>query len=229
MLPFDLNRTTTSGVKNFAFVDDKDNIVIQTPSHSHFVDIPIESLAIKGTHNIYNSMAAAIAAQLVGVEGANLCRALTTFEGVEHRMEYVATVDGVHYINDSKATNVNSCWYALQSMKTPTILILGGTDKGNDYAEIDELVRQKVRSLVFLGVDNSKLIKFFEHYRTVGGEKIPYHEARSMKEAIYLASNAAQAGDTVLLSPCCASFDLFNNYEDRGDQFKQAVLEMKKS
>ena len=98
MLPFDLNRATTSGVENFAFVDDKDNIVIQTPSHSHFVDIPVESLAIKGTHNIYNSMAAAIAAQLVGVEGTNLCRALATFEGVEHRMEYVATVDGVHYI-----------------------------------------------------------------------------------------------------------------------------------
>ena len=229
MLPFDLNRTTTSGVENFAFVDDKDNIVIQTPSHSHFVDIPVESLAIKGTHNIYNSMAAAIAAQLVGVEGAKLCKALATFEGVKHRMEYVATIDGVCYINDSKATNVNSCWYALQSMKTPTVLILGGTDKGNDYTEIDELVRQKVRSLVFLGVDNSKLIKFFEHYRTVGGEKIPYSEARSMKEAICLASNAAQAGDTVLLSPCCASFDLFNNYEDRGDQFKQAVLEMKKS
>ncbi|MFZ5949781.1 MAG: glutamate ligase domain-containing protein, partial [Candidatus Rifleibacteriota bacterium] len=139
------------------------------------------------------------------------------FQGVEHRLEYVATVRNVKFVNDSKATNVNSCWYALQSMKTPVVLILGGTDKGNDYSEIEELVRDKVRALVFLGVDNKPLHTYFD------GKKEMIADALSMEEAVDKAYRFASEGDTVLLSPCCASFDLFENYEDRGRQFKQCV------
>ena len=136
---------------------------------------------------------------------------------MEHRLEKVARVRGVDYINDSKATNVNSCWYALQSMTTPLVLILGGTDKGNDYSEIEELVKKKVHALIFLGVDNTKLHAFFDG-------KVPVIEdARSMEEAVSKAYKLAEKGDTVLLSPCCASFDLFKSYEDRGDQFKACV------
>ena len=142
---------------------------------------------------------------------------LSDFAGVEHRLEKVARVRGVDYINDSKATNVNSCWYALQSMTTPVVLILGGTDKGNDYTEIQQLVESKVNSLIFLGMDNAKLHKFFDSM----GKNIA--DARSMKEAVDLAYQMAKKGDTVLLSPCCASFDLFNSYEDRGRQFKECV------
>ena len=147
----------------------------------------------------------------------NIRKALSDFKGVEHRLEKVARVRGVDYINDSKATNVNSCWYALQSMTTPLVLILGGTDKGNDYSEIEELVKKKVHALIFLGVDNAKLHGFFDG-------KVPVIEdARSMEEAVAKAYKLAEKGDTVLLSPCCASFDLFKSYEDRGDQFKACV------
>ena len=139
------------------------------------------------------------------------------FRSVEHRLEMVARVRGVDYINDSKATNVNSCWYALQSINTPLVLILGGTDKGNDYSEIESLVRKKVHSLVFLGVDNCKLHEFFD------GKVKRIEEARSMEEAVSKSYNLAEKGDTVMLSPCCASFDLFKNYEDRGEQFKACV------
>jgi UDP-N-acetylmuramoylalanine--D-glutamate ligase len=135
-------------------------------------------------------------------------------------LEKVARVHGVDYINDSKATNVNSCWYALQSMTTPLVLILGGTDKGNDYSEIEELVKEKVHALIFLGVDNKKLHAFFD------GKVDQIEDALSMKEAIDKAYKMAKKGDTVLLSPCCASFDLFKNYEDRGEQFKQCVREL---
>jgi UDP-N-acetylmuramoylalanine--D-glutamate ligase len=136
---------------------------------------------------------------------------------VEHRIEYIATVAGVRYINDSKATNVNSCWYALKSMTTPVVLILGGKDKGNDYSEIEDLVREKVHALVFLGVDNRKLHAFFD------GKVAHIAEAHSMKECIEQCQRMARKGDTVLLSPCCASFDLFSSYEDRGDQFRNCV------
>jgi UDP-N-acetylmuramoylalanine--D-glutamate ligase len=139
---------------------------------------------------------------------------------VPHRLEKVATVRGVQYINDSKATNVNSCWYALQSMRSRTVLILGGTDKGNDYSEIEELVRTKVRALIFLGADNSKLHAFFD------GKVETICDASSMEEAVNAAYRLAQKGDTVLLSPCCASFDLFKNYEDRGDQFRECVRKL---
>ncbi len=179
--------------------------------------MPVEELALEGVHNTYNSMAAGLSANIMELKKDKIRQALSDFQGVEHRLEYVATVRGVRFINDSKATNVNSCWYALQSMKTPTILILGGTDKGNDYSEIEKLVSEKVRALVLLGVDNSKLKEFF-------GNKIEHIvETQSMQDAVTESLKLAEKEDTVLLSPCCASFDLFQNYEDRGQQFKACV------
>lgn len=176
-----------------------------------------EELALTGTHNLYNSMAAGISANLAGIRKETIREALSDFKGVPHRLEKAGTVDGVEYINDSKATNVNSCWYALQSMTTPTVLILGGKDKGNDYNEIKDLVAQKCRALVYMGLHNEKLHDFFD---PMG---LPVADVRSMTDAIDAARRMAQPGDTVLLSPCCASFDLFKSYEDRGDQFKACV------
>jgi len=176
-----------------------------------------EDLKIKGIHNQYNSLAAGLAAAVVGVKKEHIKKSLLDFKGVEHRLEYVATVRNVRFINDSKATNVNSCWYALQSVEKPVVLILGGTDKGNDYHEIENLVRDKVRALIFLGKDNSNLQAFFAG----SGKQIV--ETNSMEEAVKQAYELAHQGDTVLLSPACASFDLFENYEDRGRQFKQYV------
>lgn len=176
-----------------------------------------EELALTGTHNLYNSMAAGISANLAGIRKETIREALSDFKGVPHRLEKAGTVDGVEYINDSKATNVNSCWYALQSMTTPTVLILGGKDKGNDYNEIKDLVAQKCRALVYMGLHNEKLHDFFD---PMG---LPVADVRSMADAIDAARRMAQPGDTVLLSPCCASFDLFKSYEDRGDQLKACV------
>ena len=176
-----------------------------------------EELALKGRHNVLNSMAATIAANVVGIKKEVIRESLKTFQGVEHRLQYVATVRGVRWINDSKATNVNSCWYALESMTTPTVLILGGKDKGNDYSEIDELVKAKCHTLVFMGLHNEKLHEHFDGF----GLKII--DTDNLHDAIQGAYNAAQEGDTVLLSPCCASFDLFKSYEDRGEQFMNAV------
>lgn len=176
-----------------------------------------ESLSLHGKHNMYNSLAAGIATRLTGVSDENLKKSLSNFQGVEHRLENVATVGGVHYINDSKATNVDACWYALESMTTPTILIIGGKDKGNDYEAIKELVIKKCAGLVFLGADNSKLRAFFD---PLG---IPTADTHSMKECIEACNAMAKPGYTVLLSPCCASFDLFKNMEDRGEQFKELV------
>lgn len=177
-----------------------------------------EELALRGTHNLYNSMAASISANIAGIEKENIREALSNFKGVEHRLERVCDVAGVHFINDSKATNVNSCWYALQSMTTKTVLILGGKDKGNDYTEIEQLVREKCSALVYLGLHNEKLHAFFD---PMG---LPVVEVQSgMKEAVEAAFHLAKKGETVLLSPCCASFDLFKSYEDRGDQFKACV------
>ncbi len=179
-----------------------------------------ELLALTGTHNLYNSMAAGIAAKLEDIKNEDIKRSLNDFKGVEHRLEKVAVVKGVEYINDSKATNVNSCWYALKSMKNKVVLILGGTDKGNDYSEIESLVKEKCRALIFMGIDNDKLHAFFD------GKLDTITDARSMQEAIEQAYGIAQSGDTVLLSPCCASFDLFQNYEDRGRQFKDCVRKL---
>ena len=179
-----------------------------------------DELALKGRHNVLNSMAATIAANVVGIRKEIIRESLKTFQGVEHRLQYVATVRGVRWINDSKATNVNSCWYALESMTTPTVLILGGKDKGNDYSEIDELVREKCHTLVFMGLHNEKL---HEHFDGFGLQII---DTNNLHDAIQGAYRAAREGDTVLLSPCCASFDLFKSYEDRGEQFMNAVRKL---
>lgn len=174
-----------------------------------------EKLALTGTHNLYNSMAAGISAEIAGIQKEDIRKALSTFKGVPHRMEKVTRIRGVEFINDSKATNVNSCWYALDSVKSKIVLILGGKDKGNDYTELDELVKEKVKGMIFLGVDNSKLHAHFD------GMISPIKDSRSMKDAVEKAFGMAEPGDTVLLSPCCASFDLFKNMEDRGEQFKE--------
>ena len=176
-----------------------------------------ESLSLRGKHNMYNSLAAGIAARISGIDDASLRQSLSDFEGVEHRLQKVARVGGVQYINDSKATNVDACWYALESMTTPTILIIGGKDKGNDYNAIKDLVQKKCAGLVYLGADNSKLHDFFD------GMGIPVADTNNMKDCVEACSRMAKPGYTVLLSPCCASFDLFKNMEDRGEQFCEQV------
>ena len=185
-------------------------------------NMELEELSLTGKHNLYNSMAAGISANVAGIHKETIREALSTFAGVEHRLEKVATVDGVEYINDSKATNVNSCWYALQSMKKKTILILGGKDKGNDYSEIAELVKSKCTGLIFLGADNGKLLEFFKDYG------LPIADTHSIEECVQEAHRMAKSGEAVLLSPCCASFDLFKSYEDRGRQFKNLVSKLQK-
>ena len=176
-----------------------------------------ESLSLRGKHNMYNSLAAGIAAHLSGIADETLRQSLSDFEGVEHRLQKVARVGGVQYINDSKATNVDACWYALESMTTPTILIIGGKDKGNDYNAIKDLVQKKCAGLVYLGADNTKLHNFFD------GMGIPVADTHNMKDCVEACSRMAKPGYTVLLSPCCASFDLFKNMEDRGEQFCEQV------
>jgi UDP-N-acetylmuramoylalanine--D-glutamate ligase len=183
-------------------------------------EMSLAELALKGKHNTYNSMAAGIAGSVLKIRKPIIRESLMDFAGVEHRLERFIKVHGIEFINDSKATNVNSTWYALESMTTPVVWIAGGTDKGNDYSEILELVKQKVKALVCLGVDNAKLHKAFDGVIPV------IVEARSMKEAVQAAYQLGKTDDTVLLSPCCASFDLFENYEDRGRQFKKFVREL---
>lgn len=193
---------------------DKDEYVIEGPTPFNMEQ---EELALRGKHNLYNSLAAGITADLAGVSNEQIREGLKTFEGVEHRLEKAGRVRGVEFINDSKATNVNACWYALDSMRTPVVLILGGKDKGNDYSEIFDLVKEKCIGLVFLGVDNSKLHAAFD------GFGIPIADVKSMKDCVAECYKMAKPGSTVLLSPCCASFDLFKNMEDRGEQFKECV------
>ena len=176
-----------------------------------------EELALTGKHNLYNSLAAGITADIAGVSNELIRKGLSSFAGVEHRLEKAGRVRGVDYVNDSKATNVDACWYALESMRQPTVLILGGKDKGNDYSHIFDLVREKCVGLCFLGVDNSKLHAAFD------GFGIPIADVKSMKDCVDACARMARPGDCVLLSPCCASFDLFKNMEDRGDQFKECV------
>ena len=166
-------------------------------------------------------MAAGLSACLLDIKKEDIRKALSDFEGVEHRLEFVDEIDGVKYINDSKATNVNSCWYALESMPKNTILILGGKDKGNDYSEIEPLVREKVKAIVCMGKDNAKLMQFFE------GKVPELRDTHSLDDAIAACRDIAVSGDVVLLSPCCASFDLFKSYEDRGTKFKEAVKKLK--
>ncbi len=210
MYPFSIERTE----KTKAFIE-KDELIIRTLKS--LFTMPTTDLALQGMHNTYNSMAAGLAASIVDVRKESIRQSLQDFQGVEHRLEYVATVKNIRFVNDSKATNVNSCWYALQSMKTPVVLILGGTDKGNDYTEIEELVCKNVKGLIFMGLDNSPLHKFFD------GKIANIVDVQSMEDAVKAAYEMAAGGDTVLLSPCCASFDLFKSYEDRGSQFKNCV------
>ena len=213
-----------SSEQNVAYTDGSQLVVAAQPTPLY---IPISELSLKGKHNQYNSMAAGLAAQILNIHNNVIRESLQQFAGVDHRLQYVATVRGVRYINDSKATNVNSCWYALESMTTPTVLILGGTDKGNDYSEINELVKSKCHTLIFMGKDNSKLIQHFEAlgYNPISSSQQgkSYISTHTLEDAVKAAYQYAQSGDTVLLSPCCASFDLFKNYEDRGEQFMNMV------
>ncbi|WP_302314131.1 UDP-N-acetylmuramoyl-L-alanine--D-glutamate ligase [uncultured Muribaculum sp.] len=202
-----------------AYIDADDELVLNT-SHTS-LKMPRNHLALHGLHNLYNSMAAGLSACLLDIRKEDIRRALEDFEGVEHRLEYVATVNGVRYINDSKATNVNSCWYALESMPKGVVLILGGKDKGNDYTEIESLVKEKVKAIVCMGKDNAKLLDFFT------GKVDAIYDTHSLQDAVDTCAAIAASGDTVLLSPCCASFDLFSSYEDRGRQFKDAVKRLK--
>lgn len=208
----------------YPFAENKENgLAAYTEKSKIYFTRPVdfnmeqEDLALTGTHNLFNSMAAGISANIAGIKKECIREALSDFKGVEHRLEKAGVVNEVNYINDSKATNVNSCWYALKSMKTKTILILGGKDKGNDYNEIADLVKEKCSGLVYLGLHNEKLHDFFDKFG------LPVADVQSMKGAVAAATKMAKPGETVLLSPCCASFDLFKSYEDRGDQFKECV------
>lgn len=205
----------------YPFAENKENgLAAYTEKSKIYFTRPVdfnmeqEDLALTGTHNLFNSMAAGISANIAGIKKECIREALSDFKGVEHRLEKAGIVNEVNYINDSKATNVNSCWYALKSMKTKTILILGGKDKGNDYNEIADLVKEKCSGLVYLGLHNEKLHDFFDKFG------LPVADVQSMKDAVAAATKMAKPGETVLLSPCCASFDLFKNMEDRGEQFK---------
>lgn len=182
--------------------------------------VSMYDLALKGKHNLYNSMAAGIAGRTMDIRKEKIRESLTSFKSLEHRMEYVATVRGVDFINDSKATNVNSLWFALESMEHPVVLIMGGVDKGNDYSAIQDLVKEKVKAIICLGVDNAPIQEALSNYTPV------MVDTRNMKDAVQAAFQHATKGDVVLLSPACASFDLFKNYEDRGKQFKEAVKEL---
>jgi UDP-N-acetylmuramoylalanine--D-glutamate ligase len=197
-----------------AYIEDNE-LIIDYPRKTNLMTI--HELALKGRHNTYNSMAAAIAGKVLNIRKDVIRESLTDFQGVEHRLEPVFKVSGINFINDSKATNVNSTWYALECMETDVIWIVGGVDKGNDYSELFPVVKEKVKAVVCLGKDNKKIIEAFK-------DKVPtIVETTSMEEAVRSSYYLAKKGETVLLSPCCASFDLFNNYEDRGRQFKAAV------
>lgn len=211
MLPFSEHAEEDSA----AYIDAENELIFNTPGTS--MSMPRADLALSGLHNVFNSMAAGLSACVLNIRKEDIRRALEDFGGVEHRLEHVAEIGGVEWINDSKATNVNSCWYALEAMTRPTVLILGGKDKGNDYSEILPLVKNKVTAIVAMGKDNAKIMEFFSpHVARIA-------DTHSLEEAVEACRGFAVAGDAVLLSPCCASFDLFNSYEDRGRRFKAAV------
>jgi UDP-N-acetylmuramoylalanine--D-glutamate ligase len=206
-------------VQNGAFLRGKEIIVRLTQLNKEFI-MPISQITISGKHNIYNSMAAAIVSNSFEIRNDLIRQSFTDFINVEHRMEFVAKIKGVDFVNDSKATNVNSAWYALESMETPVVWIAGGTDKGNDYGILKDLIKEKVRVIVCMGLDNSKIHQAFGHDVEL------IINTTSAEDAVNAAYRFAKKGDTVLLSPACASFDLFNDYEDRGNQFKHYVKEL---
>ena len=212
-LPTSMKRELPNG----AFIKDGD-MYIRTGLD--FTNMSVFDFALKGKHNQYNTMAACLAATLLDIRKDKIRDAVQNFQGLEHRMEHVATVRGVEFINDSKATNVNSAWYALESMTKPVVLILGGVDKGNDYSLLEDLVKEKVKAIICLGTDNRKIHEAF------GNQVGTIVNTSTMPEAVHGAFHFASKGDVVLLSPACASFDLFKNYEDRGNQFKQVVKEL---
>lgn len=214
MVPFSTKMKLNEG----GFVeDDRIEVKINEP-----FSMKIEELSLVGNHNVANSLAASIAGKILNISNESIRNSLMTFQAVDHRLQTIAEINGVKYINDSKATNVNAAYYALDSMKTPTIWIVGGKDKGNDYTEIEDLVRKKVKVIVCLGVDNQKIIDFFKD------KKEFIYDTSSMEDCVKVCKSIAEKGDTVLLSPCCASFDLFKSYEDRGEQFVKEVLKTEK-
>lgn len=213
LLPFSLEKKVEKG----AYIDE-DSIIINT--NTDILKMRITSLALQGKHNLKNSMAAGMTAQLLKVRKQTIRESLEDFEGAEHRLEKVLKINGVEYINDSKATNVNATFYALDSMKSPTVWIVGGVDKGNDYFDLMPLVREKVKAIICLGVDNHKIVQAFGNVIDL------IVETAGAEEAVKVAYKIAEKGDSVLLSPACASFDLFKNYEDRGRQFKKAIREL---
>ncbi|CAN5332288.1 UDP-N-acetylmuramoyl-L-alanine--D-glutamate ligase [soil metagenome] len=199
-----------------AYLKENNQLIINT-TNTNPLFMTIQELALQGKHNIYNSMAAGVTGKLVEIRKETIRESLSDFHNIDHRLELVGNVHGIEFINDSKATNVNSTWYALESMNNPVILILGGVDKGNDYSMLTDLVKSKVKAIICLGTDNKKIIKAFS------GVVDTILEAKSAQEAVAQSYKIGKKGDTVLLSPACASFDMFENYEDRGTQFKQAV------
>ncbi len=213
LVPFSIKKTIEG---NGAFLQNNE-ITLNYNNNPKPLIMTLEQLALAGKHNVYNSMAASMAARIVDIRKDIIRESLEDFVNVEHRLEFVASINGIEFINDSKATNVNSAWYALESMQKPTVWIVGGQDKGNNYEELVDLVKEKVKAIVCLGVDNKKIIKAFK------GSVENIMEAGSAVEAVAMSYKLASKGDAVLLSPACASFDLFQNYEDRGVQFKTAV------
>ncbi len=212
-IPFSYNQKVSNG----AYIENQ-QLIIELNKNNF--TMPTSELSIHGIHNSYNSMAAAISAKLIGVRNDKIRESLEDFKNLEHRLEFVATIRGVDFINDSKATNVNSTWYALESMTKPIVLIAGGVDKGNDYTLIKNLVNKRVKAIICLGKDNEKLHEAF-------ASEVGYIvDTQNMQQAVQMAYNITDKGDVVLLSPCCASFDLFENYEDRGKQFKRNVLNL---
>ena len=213
LVPFSLTKKFQKGVYL-----ENNNITLTVLNET--IIMPVDNIALQGQHNVKNAMAAAAVANLLKIRKATIRESLSNFQGVEHRLENVVKIQNVQYINDSKATNINAVYYALDSMKTPTVWIVGGVDKGNNYAELLPLVNEKVRAIICLGVDNEKILSVFD------GTVEVLTETQSMAEAVKMAYMIAEKGDSVLLSPACASFDLFDNYEDRGRQFKNAVRKL---
>lgn len=200
-----------------AYLDQEKNIIINTPKGEQFI-MNTEDLSLQGKHNVYNNMAAGLVAKVQELRNRSMQESMSSYVNIPHRLEHVACIGGVNYINDSKATNVNSVWYALESFSPQIVLIMGGVDKGNDYEMLRDLVRSKVRAIICIGKDNTRIHESFEEDTDV------IVNSSSMKDAVEIASHIAQKGDTVLLSPACASFDWFKNYEERGDKFKEAVM-----
>lgn len=215
-LPFSIIKKEQPG----AYLDQDNNIIIKTNQLQETFIMSINELALQGKHNIHNSMASGIVSKVLELRNQTIRESMGDFKNIEHRLEQLGKISGINFINDSKATNVNSTWYALESMPKGVILILGGVDKGNDYSMLNDLVKQKVKAIVCLGKDNHRIHEAFN------GMVSEIIDTKSAQEAVYVSYHLAKKGDTVLLSPACASFDLFKNYEDRGDQFKKAVMDL---